>query len=273
MKIPETKDLLSRFNFHSTPFTCEISVKERYINEIYEIPLEHLKRVVDNRMCGALIAPAGTGKTVLLRALVHQLPEIRYRIHYVKVTDLSKRDFCREIATAIGAEPAGTYSALVRRLDERLTNYLDIDGLRPVLILDEAHDMRLDVLGIIRILTNFDMDSRLVVSIILVGQPPLAKLLRHQQLEAVTYRLAHCATLRLLSRKETKQYIEHRCRISGVSSSPFDNGAIEALHEIGRGNMRATDHIALKSLEIAHDDDCDVVDAGHVSNARKSLWP
>lgn len=269
----QPKDFISRFKFHNTPFTCEIRVEERFIHEVYEKPLQHLQRAVNKRMCASLIAPAGTGKTFILRSLTDRLPETRYRVHYVKVTDLSKRDLCREIAEAVGAEPAGTYPTLVHRLQEQFSNYLDIDGLRPVLILDEAHDMRLDVLGILRILTNFDMDSRLVVSIMLAGQSPLAKLLRHPKLEDVAWRLAHCATLRLLSRKEITLYIKHRCHIAGGASCPFDTSAMEALYEIGRGNLRATDHLALKALEIAHDENCDMVDTNHVTEARRLLWP
>jgi type II secretory pathway predicted ATPase ExeA len=267
------KDFTSRFEFHSIPFTCEIRNEDRYVNDIYETPIEHLHRTLDKRMCAALIAPAGTGKTAVLRALVSRLPEVRYRVHYVKVTNLSKRDMCREIATVCGVEHAGNYPALVKRLQDHFSTSLTIDGLRPVLILDEAHDIRPDVLAIMRILTNFDMDNRLVVSIVLTGQPPLSKLLQHPNLEAVTHRLAHCATLRLLSRTETAHYVEHRCGIAGASSCPFDAGAMQALYEIGRGNLRATDQLSLKSLEVAHEQDCDVVNSNHVVEARRLLWP
>lgn len=266
------KDFLSRFGFHTTPFTCEIRVEQHFVNEAYTEPLQHLYRAVDKRMSAALIAPAGTGKTTLLRNLISRLPETRYHVHYVKVTDLSKRDLCQEIAVVAGAEPAGNYPTLVRRLQDRFSASLDIDGLRPVLLLDEAHDIRPEVLGMLRILTNFDMDSRLVVSIVLAGQSPLAKLLSHPRLEDVARRLAHCATLRLLSRSEIKPYIEHRCHIAGASNCPFDSGAIEALYEVGRGNLRATDHLALKALEIAHDGDCDVLDSNHITQARRMLW-
>ena len=37
-------------------------------------------------------------------------------------------------------------------------------------MLDEAHDIRPDVLGILRVLTNFKWDSRLVVSFVLANQ-------------------------------------------------------------------------------------------------------
>jgi general secretion pathway protein A len=271
--MPKTKELASRFGFHGVPFTCEIRSQERYVNDIYETPIEHLYRALDKRMCAALIAPAGTGKTAVLRALIERLPEARYRVHYVKVTDLSKRDMCREIAAAAGIEPAGTYPALVKRLQDHFSACLTIDGLRPVLLVDEAHDIRPDVLGIMRILTNFDMDSRLVVSIVLAGQPPLGKLLKHPRLDAVTQRLALCETLRTLSRSETVQYVQHRCRTAGASACPFDDGAMQALYEIGRGNLRATDHLALRALETAHERDRDTVDGNHVAEARRLLWP
>lgn len=267
------KDFTSRFGFNRLPFTCEIRNQDRYVNDIYQKPIDHLYRTVDKRMCGALIAPAGTGKTAVLRALIHRLPEARYRVHYVKVTSLSKRDMCREIATVIGIEPAGTYPALVKRLQQYLASSLDIDGIRPVLVVDEAHDIRPDVLAIMRILTNFNMDSRLVVSIVLTGQPPLATLLKHPALAAVTQRLALCATLRTLSGAETAQYVQHRCRVAGVASCPFDTQAMQALYEIGRGNLRATDQLSLKALETAHDRDCDTVESNHVAEARRLLWP
>jgi general secretion pathway protein A len=136
-------------------------------------------------MSAALIAPAGTGKTALLRRLRDGLPDACYHVHYVKVTGLSKRDMCREIAVACGAQPAGSYPMLVRRLQERFEATSHEEGRRPVLLLDESHELRPDVLGMLRILTNFDMDSRLVLSLILAGQTPLRALLAHDEHEAM----------------------------------------------------------------------------------------
>lgn len=266
------KDLNSRFSFHTTPFTCELRIEDHFQSDFFEEGLTHLNRTVAKRMSAAVIAPAGTGKTTLLRTFVAGLPEARYRVSYLKVTDLSKRDLCREMAFVVGAETAGNYPSLVRRLQNRFAENLNIDGLRPVLILDEAHEMRADVLSILRLLTNFDMDSSLVVSIIMAGQPPLAGLLKQPRLEDIAHRLAHRCALRLLSRSEMTQYVQHRCRITGAASAPFDVGAMEALYEIARGNLRATDHLCLKALEAAHDADNDVVDANHVVEARRQLW-
>jgi len=269
----KTHDLRSRFGFRCTPFTREISVDQRLSLPLFDEPLASLRRVIDQRLSAALIAPAGTGKTTLLRALRAQLPQARYRVHYVKVTGLSKRDMCREIATAVGAEPAGSYPNLVRRIQEHFAAVADTDGLRPLLLIDEGHDLRPDVLAMLRLLTNFEMDSRLVVSILLAGQVGLRTLLRRDDLEDIARRLAHYAVLRPLSRAETQRYIEHRCTIAGASTVPFDDPAHDAIYEIGRGNLRATDRLGLKALELAHDQSASVVSANHLAEARQVLWP
>jgi general secretion pathway protein A len=273
MKIAKPLDLRSRFGFNATPFTREIRVEDRFALPFFDEALTGLERSIDQRQSAALIAPAGTGKSFVLRALVKRLPEARYRVSYLKVTDLSRRDMCREIASAVGAEPAGSYPMLVRRLQERFVETADTGGQRPVILIDDAHAFRTDVLGLVRVLTNFEMDSRLVVSIVLAGQPPLRALLDREDLEDVARRLAHCATLRPLSREEIAAYVAHRATVAGARTAPFDQGALESLYEVGRGNLRATDCVALKALEVAADAGRDVVDAGTILEARKRVMP
>jgi general secretion pathway protein A len=268
-----TTDILSRFGFHTLPFTREVPVKDRFGLPLYEESLGYLQTALANRMSAVLIAPAGTGKTALLRALCARLPETRYRVHYVKVTDVSRRDLCREIAAAVDLPSTGSYPALMRRLQAHFSAALEEEAQRPVVIFDEAHGLRPEVLGLLCTLTNFAMDSRLVLSLLLSGQPPLAALLRQDRFVDVTHRLAHCATLRPLSRAETAQYVVHRCAVAGCPTPPFDSPAQEALYEIARGNLRAIDHLALKALEIAHQAQAETVDAQQVMTARRLLWP
>jgi general secretion pathway protein A len=264
-------DLRSVFGFHSTPFTRELRDEDQLSFPFLDEALEGIVRAVEGRMCAALLAPAGAGKTALLRRLRARMPEARYRIHYVKVTDLSKRDMCREIAAAVGISAVGSYPDLVRRLQERFEATASTEGVRPVLLLDESHDIRPGVLGVLRILTNFEMDSRLVVAVVLAGQPPLRKMLEREDHEAVAKRISHYAQLRLLSREEIETYLQHRCSIAGARAMPFDERSRDAIFEMGRGNLRATDSLALKSLEYAALAGKSTVSTQYVVAARKDL--
>jgi len=259
-------------DFKEIPFTREIRIDRRFSLPFLDEVGDALRSTVTKRMSAALIGPAGTGKTVVLRWLDDELPEARYRVRYVKVADLSKRDMCREICAACGLPPKGAYPFLVRSLQEHFDGEYASDGLRPVLLVDEAHELRPDVLGMFRILTNFEMDSRLVLSVVLAGQPPLKALLGRAGNEAIARRLAHVATLRLLSRDELCAYVEHRCTVAGATTVPFDVGALDALYELSRGNLRAIDRLALKALEAIASSGAEVVSSTHVVAARKNLW-
>jgi type II secretory pathway predicted ATPase ExeA len=266
-------DLRAVFGCHSIPFTREITADHHLRLPFLDEALAGLLSAVEARMSAALIAPAGTGKTALLRRLRDALPEARYHVHYVKVTGLSKRDLCREIAVACGAQPAGSYPMLVRRLQERFEVTAHQEGRRPVLLLDESHELRPDVLGMLRILTNFDMDSRLVLSLVIAGQTPLRALLARDEHEAMARRIIHYAQLRLLSREELTQYVAHRCAVVGAARVPFDDRSLDAIFEIGRGNLRATDDLAFKALAHAAAGGHATVSVQHVVSARKDLWP
>lgn len=266
-------DLLSLFGFRSPPFTREITVHDQMQLPHLDTVAQGLLDAVEARESAALIAPAGMGKTCVLRRLRATLPEARYAVHYVKVTGLSKRDMCREIAEACGAESAGSYPWLVRRLQERFETNLGTDGLRPVLILDEAHDLRPDVLGMLRVLTNFEMDSRLVLSVVIAGQPALSQTLKRADLEDMAQRIKYFGALRPLSREECTRYITHRCAVAGSATTPFDDRALEAIFEMSRGTPRAIDRLALASLEYTARSGGKAVSATEVVAARKHLWP
>ena len=264
---------LSPLGFRKIPFTREISVAERFPLPHQDQATEALAEAVGQRMSAALIAPAGTGKTVALRALVSSLSEARYQVRYVKVTGLSKRDLCKEIAACCGLSTAGIFPSLVRKLQDAFQHTSGTDGLRPVILLDEAHDLRPESLAMLRLLTNFDMDSRLVVSVILAGQPPLRTMLGRPEQQAIAHRLAHYATLRLLSRDETHAYVAHRSAVAGAHTAPFDPDAHETIFELSHGNLRAIDRLALKAIELAAGDGASVVSSGEVIRARQLLWP
>ena len=266
-------DIRSRYHFHALPFTREIAVDKLFVLPQVTDAVDAVVRAVESRMSAAVIAPAGSGKTVVARAVTAALPEARYRVRYTPVTDLSKRDLCKEIAVSMGLAPAGAYNYLVRAVQQAARTEVDTDALRPVLILDDAHELRPDVIGMLRAITNFNMDSRLVLSLVLVGQPPLAALLRRPEHEDMARRIVHYAVLGPLSRGEVQEYLSHRCAVAGSARVPFDQASVDAIYEVGRGNLRATDVIALKSLEVADRRARETVDVTCVVEARRHLYP
>jgi len=265
----QSGDLLSRFGLRTMPFTRELRPRDHFPIDEHDEVLRALLKVIHARGMAALEGPAGGGKTALVRRLVAELPEARFQTRYVLAGSLGVRDACRELSVTLGVDSSGSRPVLLRRVKEALLRCPDERGVHPVLLLDDAHELKLEVLGLLKALTNYEMDSRLVVSVLLVGQPRLRDLLRRVELEDVAGRLGVVATLGLLSREATARYVEHRLTIAGARRVPFDAGALEALAEITRGNMRAVDHMAIRSLELADEQGTEVVDASHVQAAAR----
>lgn len=260
------------FHFVKTPFTREVPIEQRFKVDSIDRETKELQRVIESRQSAALAGPAGSGKSVILRALVAALPEARYQVVYLKLANLGARDMCRQIALGLQLPGAGSYPLLVRNLEEKLQAGFVDHGMRQVLIFDDAHEMRPEAIRLLRLLTNYEMDSKLFVSVILAGHLSLKKIVMSPDLEDIKQRLSYCAELCLLSREESKAYIQHRVKIAGASRNPFANDAIDGIFEITHGNMRAIDKIAYASLQVSASAGREVVSASEVAVARTSQW-
>ena len=90
--------------------------------------------------------------------------------------------------------------------------------------------------------------------------------------KTVAQRITHATSLRLLSRDETRAYIEHRCRVAGATNDPFDEQAHEVIFEMSRGNLPAIDRLALKALQAAAKAGAQAVSTAEVLTGRQQLW-
>lgn len=264
-------DVRAHFGLSGAPFTREIPPQKMWRQPGLDDLVRDLEATVSARDSAAVIAPSGAGKTALIRRLVDALPEARYRVADIKVTSVGNRDLYRSLARALGIEPSGTWPALLESLQAHARALATTEARRAVIIIDEAQDMRPAVLSTLRMLTNFQMDSELLISLVLVGDSGLETLLYRNDMEALRSRLACVIRLSLLSRAETKSYIDHRLDIAGSRRPLLDDSAVEAVYDLSRGNIRAIDHLCRTALVIAARNAIDTIDAGTVTAARKKL--
>ena len=98
-------------------------------------------------------------------------------------------------------------------------------GRTPVLVLDEAHLLDHAQLEGIRMLTNYDMDSRSPFACLLVGQPTLRRKIKLGILAALDQRIALRYALAPMTAAETAGYVKHHLALAGRSDTLFSDDA------------------------------------------------
>ncbi|HUL79420.1 MAG TPA: AAA family ATPase [Vicinamibacteria bacterium] len=230
------------------PFRKTPDPRYLYLNETYEEALERLLFAVEERELALLTGEVGSGKTLLTRALVDRVGD-RCEVGMILNPRLPPRQFLRATAKELGvAEPSLHSNDLLDQIHDRLLE-LDEKGGAALLIVDEAHLIPgKPTFEEIRLLTNFQLDDRNLVAIVLVGQPELRERLRHRTYRALTQRIGVTFGLVPLAVEDTRDYLAHRVGVAGGARTLFTDEAVARLHVASGGIPRVLNQLATQAL-------------------------
>jgi type II secretory pathway predicted ATPase ExeA len=252
---------LSTYGLTRLPFSKDIPASEMLDTEALQRAKERLKAALEGRSSAVMTGDSGSGKTCLLRALEEDLPQGRYRIHYVHNATVNRRDFYRQLSIGMGLEPRATFAALFASVSQHIQDLASQHKLRMVLLIDEAHMLPLSVLDQMHVLMNFERDSKPWLSIILVGLPELRETLKRNVLQSLTARIPIRVHLPPLDSDQVKQYVRHRMTAAGCRGEVFADDGLLLISKATGGIMRRIDVLATRCLELAAKGKSNLVDA------------
>jgi type II secretory pathway predicted ATPase ExeA len=127
------------------------------------------------------------------------------------------------------------------------------ERIHPVFLIDEVHLLHQDTLDHLHILTNYQWDSRALLSLILVGLPELSDRLAMRRNRSLYSRIHHRICIDALTPDATAEYL--RMRLSRVGCERerelFASDATALLHEATSGAMRELDRLAAAAVREA----------------------
>src|SRR5712692_347096 len=163
---------VAHFGLKAPPFSKEIADAELWLPASKTSLVDQLCEAVGERSSVVLVGEPGVGKTCVLRALRHRLPQAGFRLTYCHNATLGRRDFYRQLCLALGLSPNATAAAVFFAVSKHVED-LGRDRVHPVFLLDEAHLLHQDTLDHLHILLNYEWDSKALLSLVLVGLPEL----------------------------------------------------------------------------------------------------
>lgn len=249
------------------PFGKDLPPEELFVSAGSRELETRLGHLLDLRGIGLVTGEAGSGKTTVCRKVAASLHQGLYRVFYVPLSTGNVLDLYKSIAWELGLPVERSRAALFRVIRMEITRLCLEARTRPVLIVDEAQNLRPDVLEDLRLLTNYEMDSQNRLCLILVGQAELRRRLSMAVHEALSQRIVVRHHLAGLAREELTAYLLHLLRLAGTEVPLFEPAALEALYQATSGLPRKVNLLAHHALTASALARAKLVTAEHVQAA------
>lgn len=201
----------------------------------HEEALRRLLYVVENRKGVAMLSgEVGCGKTTVVKSLANHLESERFHFQMIPNPALKPEDLLKAVLLKLGGRPENGSKTLMLDQIQKVLQQNEAAGKSTVLAIDEAHVIGCrETLDELRMLLNFQSEDQFLITLILVGQPPL--LGNISRLQPLKERIAVKFNLTPLDFENTVRYLLFRLKAAGASRGIFTRQAVEVLYEHAGG--------------------------------------
>ncbi|NOX26395.1 MAG: AAA family ATPase [Deltaproteobacteria bacterium] len=224
--------------------------------------LDHLRYGLENDSGFVLLTgEVGAGKTMVCRCLLEYVPD-NTDVAFILNPKLSTIELLATICDKLAiVTPA---SARIKELIDAINDYLltaHSRGRRTVLLIDEAQNLNVEILEQIRLLTNLEANGRVLLQVIMLGQPELQEKLAGKELKQLAQRISARFHLGPLNAAETTAYVRHRLSVAGMDPQIFSPASLKKLFSLSDGIPRLINIICERALMGACTEGTRIVDA------------
>jgi type II secretory pathway predicted ATPase ExeA len=199
-----------------------------------------------------VVGEVGSGKTMLCRKLVAQLPDTIDSV-YLGNPSLSADDMLAAILADLGIDqPEESRQARLAQLNTTLLARHQA-GHRVVAFVEEAQGISLDNLEFLRLLTNLETATDKLLQIVLFGQPELDTQLADPRIRQLKDRITLSLNLSPLTESEVADYLRARLTVAGYRGPDlFSSALITRMAHLSGGLSRRINVLADKTLLAAY---------------------
>lgn len=259
-------DYTARYGLEFNPFlknSKEILVETQEYKEV----LFRLNYLLTTKGFGLLTGSAGRGKTTAVRNWASGLNTSLYKVVYSSLSTLTVNDFYRNLAAELGAQPAFRKTDNFKIIQGEINRLVLEKRQTPVIIIDEANYIGNAVLNDLKMLFNFEMDSKDRAVILLSGLPQLNSTLRLSIHEPFRQRIVMNYNLEGMTKAEGHSYVTAKLNGAGCTQTVFEENALEAILNAANGTPRMINKLCNASLLVGNSSNLNIITADVVMQA------
>lgn len=232
--------MLALYGLKWNPFTPSVPTEALHVTTRLESFCWRVQQLVGEGGFALVTGAPGCGKSAALRILAESLATQRdVTVGVISRPQANIADFYREMGELFGVElhPHNRWGG-AKILRQRWQTHIDEALSRPVLVIDEAQEMQPPVLAELRLLASADLDSRILLTIVLAGDGRLADRLRSDEFLPLASRVRVRLTIERATPQDLQDCLRHALQQAGAPTLMTPE-VIATLCDHAQGNPRA----------------------------------
>jgi general secretion pathway protein A len=235
------------YGLSAAVFDESLPPEKFYRGKAFTEALARLEYAVSTRQMMCLTGEIGTGKTSLVRALREKLVDGKHKLAYVGNPTLKAAGVLSAAAYQLGLEVGFRMPRIVRDLTRHLAD-LKQRGFSTIIVFDEIQLADFGLTESLRMILSHELDSRRLLSIVLVGQETFLERLRLTAYQSLNQRIGVRYRLLPLDLPETLAYIDHHLKVAGAPRRLFEDEALEQVYHATKGVPRKVNLLCTHAL-------------------------
>jgi general secretion pathway protein A len=244
--------MLALYGLKWNPFTPNVPTEALHVTPRLESFCWRVQQLAGDGGFALVTGASGCGKSASLRILAASLATQRdVTVGVISRPQANIADFYREMGELFGVElrPHNRFAG-AKILRQRWQAHIQGTLSRPVLVIDEAQEMQTAVMAELRLLASTELDSNILLTVVLAGDGRLAERLRSDEFLPLASRVRVRLPIERASPQDLQACLGHALRQAGAPTL-MTAEVIAAICDHAQGNPRALMIMAAELLEAA----------------------
>lgn len=259
------------FGFNQKPFPQDLRPQDLLVSEQLKAWQARFDFVTSHKLWAVLTGEVGAGKSTAIRWTLESLPHPEFKILLVTAGTGSILEIYRRILDSLGLPMLAGRAKMFAAIKQGFKD-IAIQNVTPLLVIDEASLMSIEVFRELHTLTQFHCDSKALLSVILVGQDDLIDKLSYPTSRPLASRITARMHFVAGDEMQTANYLAHHIKLAGGRKNLFEEAAVAALHQASGGIPRNINNIARCALITAAANKRQIVNVDDIRIASTELF-
>lgn len=180
-------------------------------------------------------------------------------------------DFYKALCVGLNLEVKGSKAKMFFAIQDNIKKIVQVQKKHLVIAIDEVQLLKSEILTDLKILFNFEMDSKNMATVILIGLPVINHILSRSSHEDLNQRIVMNYDFKGLTKEDIRNYVKDRLNLVKVSEDKVSENVYEILPNIINGSIRKLNLIMERALLLGAINNSQIIDNELIMKASNDI--